>query len=428
MTNEPMPNDTRSMRTDRGRSRRAILLAALTLIVVGAGAAWFFLAHEQEPARTAAAQKKILYTCPMHPQIIRDKPGECPICHMELVPLKSPGSVDSATGATSGATSGAARAVVLDAEGKITAHVATAEASYRMISAALTVPASVDFNEATHRIISARFGGRIDHLFVRETGQYVRAGDPLMDVYSPEIVTAQKDYLLALGMAPEGLQPAHALGGGLTAEAHDRRLVLAARKRLELLGVSSAQIAALEKDGEVTYETRVYAQASGVVLKRSVTEGAYVAEGAPLLELADLSSVWVIASVYESDAFRVGRGMAMTVSGPALGNRTLAGATEYVYPVVDAASRTVRVRGVFGNPATLLKPGMYVTATIRTATRDALVVPVGAVVRTGRRDLVYVETAADTFEPREVTLGIRDGDFYEIARGDLDAGDRVVAE
>ncbi|MEP7220876.1 MAG: efflux RND transporter periplasmic adaptor subunit, partial [Bacteroidota bacterium] len=198
--------------------------------------------------------------------------------------------------------------------------------------------------------------------------------------------------------------------------------------RLELLGMSAAQITALEGHGEVAYTTTVFSPESGVVLKRGATEGAYVAEGAMLLELADLSSVWVMANVSEADINRLKPGMMMRVSAPALNGEHLEGRVEYIYPVVDPETRTVRVRGLFANPRLLLKPGMYLSATISIPSRDLLAVPAGAVIRTGRRDLVYVEVGTNTFEPRQVTLGLKDGDYYEIAGGDLKEGDNVVAE
>lgn len=413
----------------RSRTRRTILFAAIGIVVLIAAAASInYLRAPKPPTVAAGAQVKepTLYTCPMHPQIIRDGPGECPICHMELVPVKRASSVDT----TSRTTRDTATMIDLTPEGRIVAQVATVTAGYRTLGAVLSVPASVDFDEGTHRVISARYGGRIDRLFIRETGQPVRRGEPMMEIYSPELVAAQKDFLIALE-ASAAPMPAmlHSTSDDASRSGEQKgRLVAAARKRLELLGMATDQIAALERSGEVSYDTRVYAPASGVVLRRAVTEGSYIAEGATLLELADLSSVWVIANVSETDAFRVTRGMGMTVSGPALGGRQISGRVEYIYPVVDAASRSVRVRGLFTNPGILLKPGMYVTATIRVASRSVLAVPADAVVRTGTRDLVYVEVARNMFEPRMVTLGIREGEYYEITGGELRAGESVVAQ
>jgi Cu(I)/Ag(I) efflux system membrane fusion protein len=341
---------------------------------------------------------------------------------MDLVPMA--GAADS-----SSSSPAAARNLEITPEGRIVANVATVAAGYRSFGSTMEMPASVDFNEGTHQVVSARFGGRIERLFVRETGQLVRKGDPIMEIYSPELLAAQKDYLLAHDV--QGLHTMSMGSGDANREQtaqRSERLLGASRKRLELLGMSAEQIRALDVSGEIAYSTRVYSTASGVVLKRAVTEGAYVNEGTLLLELADLSSVWVLADVYESDAYRVRPGMAMMVSGAALGGERRAGRIEYIYPTVDPASRTVRVRAAFANAGMLLKPGMYLTATIDVATKEALAVPAGAVVRTGARDLVYVEVAPNTFEPREVKLGMKDGDYYQIVSGALNAGDKVVAE
>jgi RND family efflux transporter MFP subunit len=290
----------------------------------------------------------------------------------------------------------------------------------------------VDYNEATHRIISARFGGRIEHLYVNVTGEVVRKGEPLMEIYSPELVTAQREYLLSRETQPlMSLPAANGLDdqeGRKRREEQAQRLIAASRKRLELLGMTQAQIAALERRGELAYSTTVFAPSGGTVIERLVTEGEYVDEGRALLRIVDLSSVWVLANVNESDAYRIHPGMDMMVAGPSLGGETLYGKVTFIYPTVDAQTRTVRVRGLFSNPGNRLKPGMYVNATIRVSGSEVLAVPSGAVIRTVERDLVYVEVEKNLFEAREVKLGIKDGDYYEVAGGDIKAGDSVVEQ
>ncbi|MDB5033141.1 MAG: Membrane-fusion protein [Chlorobi bacterium] len=411
-----------------GTARRATIIIIAVALALCLGVAAYILhpwgGTTDVHVHTAIATR---YTCPMHPQIIRDQPGECPICHMELVPVRgTDAAIDTGSHATAKPGADALR---ITPEGRITAEVGTVRAAYRYMSIGIDAAAAVDYNEATHRVVSARYGGRIERLYARETGQMVGRGAPLMDIYSAELVTAQQDYLIARDA--RNLHMGMGVGDGDSEERmreRSARLVAASRKRLELLGMSAAQITALEGHGEVAYTTTVFSPESGVVLKRGATEGAYVAEGTMLLELADLSSVWVVANVGEAEVNRLKQGMTMRLSGPALNGEKLDGRVDYIYPAVDPDTRTVRVRGLFANPRLLLKPGMYVSATISMPSRDVLAVPAGAVIRTGRRDLVYVEVGTNTFEPREVTLGLKDGDYYEIAGGDLKEGDNVVAE
>jgi Cu(I)/Ag(I) efflux system membrane fusion protein len=314
---------------------------------------------------------------------------------------------------------------------RVVADVKTVKIDHRTVTSQLVVSAGVDYNEASHRIVSSRFGGRIERLFVDQTGQYVKRGQPLMEIYSPELIVAQKEYLLARETPAVLTMPGSTLDDpeiDRRREEQASRLIASSRKRLELLGMSAAQIAALEKRGEIAYSTTVFSPAEGTVVQRSVSEGQYVNEGTTLLEIIDLSTVWVLANVYESDVHRIRQGMDMMVSGPSLGGETLHGRVTFIYPMVDAQTRTVKVRGVFSNPGTRLRPGMYLTATIRTDGGDVLAVPATSVIRTGVRDIVYVEVKKNEFEARDVTLGTRHGDFYEIASGDLKAGDMVVEQ
>lgn len=428
-TNEQLPASPDVSTPNRGRSggRAIAWTVAGAVLVVGAVLYFLLVARGGDAASRHGADAGARYTCSMHPQVIRDEPGECPICHMELVPMRRAAMTDTTARQRSADTAGAS--VRLASDGRIIARIATVAAGYRRLDNTVSAPARVDFNETTHRVVAARYNGRIDHLFVRETGQFIHEGDPLMDIYSPDLVTAQSEYLAARDASRLRSAP---LGSDHTLHDHGpdhaANIAAASRKRLELLGMSVEQIVALEQRHEITYSVRVYSPASGVVLKRSVVEGAYVNEGTTLIELVDLSTVWVLADVDESDVDRMKQGMPMLVSAPTLGGEPRRGRIAYIYPTADGAARTVRVRGLFANPGLRLRPGMYLTATLRVESRDVLAVPVDAVVRTGRRDLVYVEVAPDTFVPREVRIGLRDGEYYEIAGGAINAGDKVVAE
>jgi Cu(I)/Ag(I) efflux system membrane fusion protein len=406
------------------RSKRRLVIAVLSTVLLVGGIVGYLLYCRPWEAQAAqnSATGENTYTCPMHPQVLQEGPGICPICFMDLVP-KTVKAKPSANGHEGHDLS--ADAVALSERGRVIADVATTTIVTRPLSTTVTASAGVDYNEATHRIITARFAGRVERLFVDRTGQYVAKGSPLMEVYSPELVTAQQEYLIARETPQLELT---ATATGSTTETRGNRMVRSARRRLELLGMSAGQISALEQRGEIAYTTTVFAPFSGLVVRRDVTEGGYLGLGAPIVELVDLGTVYVIANVNESQAWKVRLGQPITISGPALGIDEITSRVEYIYPAVDAASRTVRVRAVVSNPGTRLKPGMFVTARISVPGGEAAVVPADAVVRTGKRDLVYVEVGRNMFEPRDIKLGVRDGEYYQVVGGAVKAGDRIVSE
>lgn len=415
-----LPNERRDMQKPARGNRQTIIIVIVSVLVVALLATAFVLRpwEASAPGAVAATEK---YTCPMHPQIIKDGPGICPICFMDLVPLKASKATDTSSSLSDDA-------IALTDRTRVVASVATTTVTSRAVNAVIEAPAGVDYNESTHRVVTSRFAGRIERLYVDQTGQFVRKGAPLMDVYSPELVAAQQEYLVARETPQIELPTLDASSATQGRKPGSQRFINAARRRLELLGMSASQIAALEAHGTIAYTATVFAPASGTVLKRAVTEGAYVGVGTLIIEMVDLSSVYVIANVFEADAWRVRAGQEMSVTGAALGGESLFGYVDYIYPAVDAASRSVRVRAVLANGSMRLKPGMFLSAKILAPRGESLVVPVSSVIRTGRRDIVYVEVAKNTYEPREIKLGDRLGDFYELASGPINKGDRIVSE
>ncbi len=418
----------------KGRRRRLVGATVVAVLLAVAAAAWWWQPWQTAASPVAAsATPGIIYTCPMHPQIRESEPGVCPICSMDLVPVKA-----AAVSKGSAQGSDALVGVTITPRERIVADVQTVAVGRHTFAAALTVPAVVDYDEAAFSSVTSWIRGRIERLYVNQTGVLVHKGEPLMRIYSPDLLTAQQEYLVALESEPIDL-PEIPGGDGAshidaTTQRRDRsqerwrRMVESSRKKLELYGMSDAQIEELKKKGDVSYETTVFARSSGYVTELDVSEGAYVNEGTLLMQVVDLSSVWVMANVYENDVWRVHGGMQMSLTGPAIGGATSIGRVDYVYPEVDPQTRTTKVRAVFANPGLKLKPGMYLTASIRIPHAGALAVPSTSVIRTGRRDMVYVEVAHDTFEPREVTLGDKDGDFYEVVGGEISEGDRVVEQ
>lgn len=389
------------------RRRRMLVVAAIVgsvLLFAGGLAAgymllprWLHTVHEH--------QSSTMYTCPMHPQVVQEGPGTCPLCFMDLVPVGH--NSEQSTG------SGHSDMLHITPRSRVVAGVRTVVVDSAVHSESIGAAGVVEYIEEARSVVSARYSGRIEKMLVRATGQIVRKGQPIAEVYSPALTAAQQEYLLAVEAQ--------------RARADRSALLAASRRKLMLLGMTDAQIAAIEKRGEIAYTVEVFSPVSGVVVSRAATEGAYVNEGSPLVEIIDMTSVWVVAHVYESDIPRLRIGQIMEVTGAALGSTVLRGKVDYMYPTVDPQTRTVKVRGVFAARG-VLKPGMYVSASLAVPAVRSLYVPVNAVLRTGKRDIVYVEVKKNMFEPREVVLGTRADGYYQVIGGALRAGERIAAE
>ena len=278
----------------------------------------------------------------------------------------------------------------------------------------------IDYDEKRIGIVSPKISGWIEELYVDFTGQFVRKGEPLLTIYSPELVSTQEEYLLALKAKQDWSKSPFsevAEGGTLLAES--------ARRRLKLWDISDAQIKALEESREPQKTLTLYSPFTGHVLEKMVNKGRFVDAGMALYKIADLSVVWLIADIYESElpAIRVGQQAAIQMSY--YPGETFTGKAIYIYPYMDAQTRTAKVRYEFANPHGKLKPEMFANVEITVRLGDKLAVPEGAVIDTGVRKVVIVDRGSGYFEPREVRLGARAGDVFEVLEG-LKAGERVV--
>ncbi len=382
-----------------------------------------------------------LYTCGMHPQIIKKEPGNCPVCGMKLTPIRANSSGQTAAGERkakfykstmmAGEVSpkpgkdsmgmemvpvydggdSTATSIQIDAATIQKMNLRTAPVGHGPVRREIRAVGSVAYNEQGLRDITTKYEGWLEKLLVNATWATVKAGDPLFEIYSPDLYNAQLNYLVALRSEGEA-------GGNLTR---------AALGRLQLFDVPADVIAELNRTREARRTIVFRAPADGVVIEKMGVAGQMMKPGERIYRLADLSSVWVQAEIYEKDLpfIRVDAPAAVRTSyGP---ERTFDGTVELLLPQVQEQTRTASARIVLANPNGVLRPGMFVD--VRFAAQladDAVLVPDTAVLRSGERNTVFVALDGGAFEPREVKLGARSaGDVYQVLSG-LSAGERVV--
>ncbi len=279
---------------------------------------------------------------------------------------------------------------------------------------------SVTLDETRIAQVAPKFGGFVERLYVNFTGQPVTRGQPLLDVYSPELVAAQQELLVARRLErtlDESSVP------GVPRGSTD--LFAAARRRLELWDISDAQIDEVLQTGRVRRTLTLYAPVSGIVVQKSVVQGQAITAGQQLYTIADLYNVWVDVQLREADAGYVSPGAGADLEFAAVPGRVFKGRVEYIYPVLDTTVRAVRARVAVTNAEGLLKPGMYATVQLRAPQRSALTVPSSAVVRTGERNIVFVDMGGGQLMPHEVELGRSAGEYTEVLSG-VEPGQRVV--
>jgi membrane fusion protein, copper/silver efflux system len=359
--------------------------------------------HTAGYADSTMAQTGDYYTCTMHPQVHLDKPGVCPICGMELVKASNSRKMEGV---------GAVAMVPLNDRDQLLANVSTVKVGYEDVEHSVRAFGSLEIADPNKTVISARFNGRVEKLYVDAIGVKVKQGDPLFEIYSPDIIQAENEYLQAFK----------------TGSSEQQSTGSDPKSKLLLLGLTQQQIHELESASTVPLVITYYSPANGIVIDKKIVTGVYVSEGSILYEISDISMLWNIAEVYESDAGYIRVGEKANLSIAAYPNETFTGTVSLIYPVVNPQTRTVKVRVHVNNANGKLKPNMY-TETVFTRKRGkSLTVPVGAVLVTGKRNLVYVKAEHENhFEAREVGIGSRFNDKYEITWG-LTEGEVVVSE
>jgi Cu(I)/Ag(I) efflux system membrane fusion protein len=404
-----------------GRASTAVTVALALLVLVGIpGIAWWVVTRPRD--HVAAGAGAVRYQCPMHPTMTSDRPGDCPICGMRLVPIEphehpvSPPPADAGAAAVPpGAT------VVVPPDRRSVLGVKTTTVARSPFVKEIRAVGRVTRDETRLRTVHTKVSGFVEKLFADAAGKVVREGEPLLEIYSPELLASQQEYLVALRSrerARTSAVPSVARSGD--------ELVESARRRLELYDLTDAQIHDLETTGIPRRRITVYAPGSGTIVERSVTVGQEVEPGTALLTLADLSRVWVVGSVYEHDLPFVRVGQAARIVLPYAPGGEIRGTVSFLYPELDETTRTARVRVELPNASGSLRPDMYADVVLEADLGMRLAVPASAVIETGTRSVVFVERGEGRFEPREISVGLRLPDAYEVLRG-LDEGDRVVA-
>ncbi|MDD4817982.1 MAG: efflux RND transporter periplasmic adaptor subunit [Victivallaceae bacterium] len=407
--------------------------------------------EHQHPSPTPTKATESVWTCSMHPQIRMPRPGKCPICHMDLIPLKS-----DAAGRHS-----AVPMLTLSPYAEKLAEVRTAKVERKFVPAELFLNGRIDYDESSIADIALRFPGRIDKLYINYTGVRVHQGEHMAKVFSPDLAVMQTEYLLEIRKSDQ------------------ESLRESVRNKILSWGFTPEQIAEIEKRGVVVSQLTINAPIDGTVIEKNVVEGQYFDKETRLFRIADLSRLWLILDVYEMDLPLIHYGQEVEFRTDATPGETLRGVISYVGPVLDPKTRTVPVRINLANPDGRLKPGMFARATVRAVLdehgkiiddrlagkwispmhpeiiRDQpgkcpvcgmdlvpaeslgfsttpsakahppLVIPATAPLLTGKRAVVYVRTAPGKYEGRTVELGPRTGDFYPVRSG-LAGGEEVV--
>jgi membrane fusion protein, copper/silver efflux system len=404
----------------------ALLAGALALVtasrrpqtprpVPGASASGTQAAATPAPPGT----RRVLYWVdPMVPGYKSDKPGKSPFMDMELVPVYEDGSDAGGTGTNVPGYAG----IALSPERQQAIGIQLGKAEVRELAQTIRTVGRVTLDETLLYQIRPKFEGYVEDLFVDYTGKSVRKGQPLLSIYSPELLATQQEYLLAFRARERlGASPNPDVARGAAG------LYESARQRLLLWDIRPTDIERLEKTGEPRKALILYSPVDGFVIVKNAVRGGRVMPSDTLFEIGGLSRVWALADIYESEAPRVHTGDPARMTLSSVPGRVWKGKVTFIAPVLEEVTRTVKVRIEFANADGALKPGMYADVILERPLGRVLTVPESAVMTTGTRALVFVAKEGGRFEPREVKTGARVDAYFEIREG-LQPGDQVVTQ
>ena len=351
--------------------------------------------------KTTTVNKDEYYTCSMHPQIMQDKPGTCPICHMDLIVVKK--------------TNTAADEILLNDEQIRLGNIQTDTIRNGMIGDKMILTATLNTDETKVNSINARIMGRIDRLYFKNMGDYVSKGAHLYDLYSEELNNAKQEYIVAV-------EKQQSLDNSII---DFNRLVQSAKTKLLLWGMSDAQVNELTKTKKASPLTSFYSNESGYITELPVMEGQYVSEGSIIVQLADLSSLWAEAQVYSSQLSALDMKGTALVQFPDIPGKEWRGKVTFANPEIVADSRLNLIRVTIPNKNGVLKPGMPAYVSIKSKELNTLTLPSDAVLRDGKMNIVWVKSGRGSFKMKMVKTGLESGDRLEIKSG-LHEGDIVV--
>ncbi|MFC2135197.1 efflux RND transporter periplasmic adaptor subunit [Bacteroidota bacterium] len=422
---------------------KSIILTIVGTILIGV-VVYFLIPSDNEKVDTAEQQ---LYTCGMHPDIISEEPGNCPICEMKLTPMRSnkssgertilhwrapmdPNEIYDQPGKSKMGMDlvpvysdgmGAEGTVMIDPVVQQNMNVKTEQVQRKSLAAKVTTNGVLSVDETREYYVTTRVDGWVEKLYVNFTGQKVIKGDKLMDIYSPELVAAQQEYLAAVSYQ----QSVNKSSIGEVSKGGDEMVNNAFRK-LQLLEMSESDIHNLRRAKELKTFITLYAQKSGTVLMKQVVEGEKIKAGAQLLHIADLSRLWLTADIYEYELSKIKVGANTEMKYNFLPGKTFHGKVSFIYPTIDAKSRTAKIRINVSNTTGDLKPEMFASVEVKgEESGEVLVVFESSVIRSGEMDVVILSLGDGKFKPQMVKLGDYSDGYYEIIKGVTD-GDVIV--
>jgi membrane fusion protein, copper/silver efflux system len=352
---------------------------------------------------TSTVDSDTYYTCSMDPQVVESKPGKCPICKMDLTPVKknNGGNKDE---------------IQLSAQQVLLGNIQADTIRNGRIGDRMVLTATLNFDQMNAVSVSSRVMGRIEKLYYKNLGDHVSKGSPLYDIYSEDLNNAKQEYLLAVDRK-------NAFSGETVIDFE--QLLVSAKNKLMLWGMSERQIDELQKSKKASPTTTVYSPAPGYITELEIREGDYVMEGGTVVKLADLSTLWAEAQVYTSQLSSMDRNSVALVQLPDIDGKEVRGKIEFVNPEINPDTRINLIRVSIPNPGNQLKPGMPAYVILKSSQRNTLSLPIDAVIRDGKGATVWIKNGPHSFKPVMVRTGLEINDRIEIVSG-LSDGDVVV--